>query len=260
MFQVGVSSIQGGRDYQEDSYAVTDPMGSDREVDQLHNVLLLVADGVGGSTDGAAASQLACLGTAVFFQAHYLPELRSGDISDLFLQSIPSLNSQFNQTLQKNPEYSGMATTLVAALVSGRELHWLSIGDSHLYLLRDGRLNKLNQDHSLGAYLDKQAAYGEISAEAAAGDPRRHHLLSYIDGGDIDEADVPDQAFPLLADDFLLLATDGVNTLSAEEMIEIATAQQDAQAIAEAITHAIEAKHNEGQDNATVVVLRLYEQ
>lgn len=259
MFQVGVSSIQGKRDYQEDSYAVTDPTGSNREIDQLHNILLTVADGVGGSMNGAAASQLACLGTSEFFQKHYHAELHTGDISDLFIRSILELNSRFKQTLHDNPEYSGMATTLVAALLKGQELHWLSIGDSYLYLLRSGQLTKLNQDHSLGAYLDRQVADGLISAETAASDPRRHHLLNYIDGGEIDEADIPDQAFPLLLDDILMLATDGINTLSAQEIIDIAAARPNAQTLAESITHAIESKSQDGQDNATVVTLRIFE-
>jgi len=260
MFDVGISSIKGDREYQEDSFAVTDPYGSNADFSKLEDLLMIVADGVGGAISGEAASQLVCLVGAKSIQTSIEIFPDKDSVKYLLNDVLAKINTQFAQVLEENPEFEGMATTIVLSLILNKHLYWISVGDSHLYLVRNKQISKLNADHSMCAILDKQVANGDLSLQEAVDHPERFSLYSFIDGHEIRQIDLSDNPLALEENDIILLASDGLNSLSDLDILEILNLvgkNQSAQALADELTNEVIARKVPEQDNTTVSVLHI---
>ena len=212
--------------------------------------LMVVADGIGGGVGGEVASArvVEAFQDAVVATPHLAPRER-------LLKALQEANYALFDRTQASPELLGMGTTLVAALVDGRSLHWVSVGDSPLWLVRDRKIHRLNENHSFGAILGKQVETGELSVEEAARDPRRSSLLEAVRGEDIRMIDAPQLPLKLQSGDVVILASDGVETCSGEELREIVESARDSSArCVDAILEAVEKRAKPTQDNATLVV------
>ena len=114
----------------------------------------------------------------------------------------------------------------------------------------------MNENHSIGGVLDRRAAAGEITVQEAAEDAERSRLLEAVLGEDIKRVDAPPDPLPLQPGDLVILASDGVETCSLEELREIAAGPSSSAGLVGAILQAVEAHALPSQDNATVIVLR----
>ena len=240
--------IPGKREYQEDDYGLLD--GRDLGIDGSEHTMLLVADGMGGHVGGATASGLL---SKTFVEAY--PQA-SGPIVDRLRDCLEAANKAIADSIAENPELDSMGSTLVAAVVSSEGLNWISVGDSPLWLFRDGQLERLNADHSMAPVLADLVAAGRMTEEEAARDSRRHSLRSAVMGDDIHLIDVSSQPVAVKKGDRLLLASDGLMTLSDQEIAEILKKTQGAplEDSAEALIQAVEAAESPHQDNTTVLV------
>ena len=239
--------IQGRRHEQQDSYGwVVDP-GFRNVVGQA---VLLVADGMGGHAGGATASRMA---VEAFGSAFC--ETR-GAVSERLEDSLRRANWSIGDNARGNPVLGGMGTTLVAAHLTGdRSLRWLSVGDSPMWLFSNGKLTRLNRDHSMTPLLRQLVQLGQLTAEQAATDARHHRLRSVVMGQDIPLIDLQDDAIELEAGDVLILASDGLETLSEDEIGTIAAANAtSSRAMVEALLAAVVSRAMPYQDNATVIV------
>ena len=239
--------IQGRRHEQQDSYGwVVDP-GFRSVVEQ---VVLLVADGMGGHAGGATASRTAveAFGTA-------FGETR-GAISERLEDSLRRANWSIADKARGNLALGGMGTTLAAAHLAGdRFLRWLSVGDSPMWLFSNGKLTRLNRDHSMTPLLRQLVQLGYLTAGQAATDARHHRLRSVVMGQDIPLIDLQDDAIELDVGDVLILASDGLETLSEDEISTIAaTNVTSSTTMVETLLAAVRSKSRPNQDNATVVV------
>jgi protein phosphatase len=146
-----------------------------------------------------------------------------------------------------------MGTTLIAVAIRDDKLHWVSTGDSGLYRVHAGHIERLNQAHVFGAFLDEQAKQGEISEELARGNPHREALTSYVGMSREPEIDTPAEPVALSDGDLVLLATDGLfKTLSVAEMTMALTEPGDP---AEALVRRALGAGLKQQDNVTVVAV-----
>ena len=240
--------IPGKREYQEDDYGLLD--GRDLGLDGSEHTMLLVSDGMGGHVGGATASGLL---SKTFVEAY--PQA-SGPIVDRLRDCLEAANKALADAIAENPELDSMGSTLVAAVVSSEGLNWISVGDSPLWLFRDGQLERLNADHSMAPVLADLVATGRMTAEEADRDPRRHSLRSAVMGDDIHLVDVSSQPVAVKKGDRLLLASDGLMTLSDQEIAEILKKTQGAplEDSAEALIQAVEAAESPHQDNTTVLL------
>jgi serine/threonine protein phosphatase PrpC len=132
-------------------------------------------------------------------------------------------------------------------------MRWLSVGDSHLYLLRNNVLQKKNANHSYGAYLDQMAAQG-TPIEPKPGCVR-NMLLSSITGGAINLVDCPQARLQLEEGDRIIIATDGLDTLNSDKIIDICTGATAAKACVDKLLEAVIEAKKRRQDNTTVVVV-----
>lgn len=216
--------------------------------------LMLLADGIGGHAAGGTASALAVEG----FRAAFL-DSRDAAARRRLIHALHAANAALAARIRAEPALQGMGTTLLAAAVEDAALHWVSVGDSPLWLLRAGALRRLNENHSMAAVLDRRAAAGEIAAEEAARSPERSRLLAALLGEALEMVDAPVEALPLQPADVVILASDGVETCSPEELLAVAAdkAAEPAEAVVNALLRAVASHDRPAQDNATAIVLKM---
>ena len=246
-FDLAWAQITGTRQSQQDTASIL------RWENGFH--LLLLADGMGGHSGGAEASQLV---TTAVKQAFTVSQQEA--IPERLLESLQAANDELDQHLARHPDMEGMGTTLIAACVDQDNLFWLSIGDSPLWLMRHGQLRRLNANHSMAAVLDEQLAAGSISAEQAADPHKRSQLLEAVMGDAIELVDLPRSPFLLEPGDRLLLASDGIESLSVTELERLLAQQtgQSAAAQVDQILKAVESLNKTHQDNASLILLRFH--
>lgn len=242
---------QGAREVQEDTYGVIPRVEFDGGVGDL---FLVVADGMGGHAAGEVASGLAVNSFAETF-------LESGTACDAgrLWDCLEEANRRIGRELQiRGDAVHGMGTTLLAVLLRGSSVRWMSVGDSPLYLVRSNELQRLNRIHSKATELAEKVQAGEITEEEARKDPTRHTLLSALIGDSIYDVDDPPPV-ELMAGDVLIAATDGIETLTGDEITAVVSSlyDKDATALAEGVLEAVHSKGVPKQDNTTVVVVRM---
>lgn len=240
------SQINGARDYQEDAFLVTNIGGHE---DKENAALVIIADGMGGHAAGNVASNMAVQTFNKHVSAHY----PTSNIPAMLQAAVKAANSSITETVRETPALRGMGCTLVAALVVGQKLYWVSVGDSHLYILRDKELGKKNVCHSYGGFLDRMAAAGRpVEPEAGFS---RNMLMSALSGDEIAEIDCPEEPYPLQAGDRIVLSTDGLDTLNAAKIQSFSESSKSARDFVGAMLKAVEEAAIPRQDNTTVVVI-----
>lgn len=242
--------ICGGRDRQEDAYAFSNILGTDGHTAGL---LVVVADGMGGHKSGERASKVAMEAFVNRFQHE------SGAFRTRLQNSMTASNAGLASEFKQEPELEGMGTTLVAAAVTQAGIHWISVGDSLLYLLRKGKLKRLNADHSFRPFLDAMTESGEITPQMAARHPYRNLLRSALSGDVIELTDAPERPVALQKGDLILAATDGLLTLTDADIANTLAAippHKSAAVFADALLRAVEDCNKLRQDNTTVAVIK----
>ena len=240
--------ITGKRDYQEDSFGFFD--GRDLGIDDDEHSVLLVADGMGGHVGGAIASDLLC---KAFVEAY---PRSSGPIVDRLRTCLDEANGAIAAAVAEKPALDSMGSTLVAAVVASEGLHWISVGDSPLWLFRAGQLERLNADHSMAPLLADLVAAGRMTAEEAARHPSQHSLRSVVMGDEMPLIDVSSQPVALEQGDRVVLASDGLLTLDEQEIADILKKTRDAP-LEDSVATLIQAVEGAGhpyQDNVTVLL------
>ncbi len=206
--------------------------------------LFVVADGMGGAQAGEVASQIA---VEVFEQG--LPD--SGSPEERLASRVQEANRRIYERSVTKHEQAGMGTTLTAALLDEDQLAIAHVGDSRAYLFRDGALQRLTSDHSLVGELVRQ---GKLTEEQAEEHPQRSIITRAL--GPEPTVDVDTWTYPVRAGDVLLLCSDGLTSMIAEEHIgEVLSTAPDLRTAADRLID--DANAAGGRDNITVVLFRL---
>ncbi len=212
-------------------------------------LVALVADGMGGAPAGDLASTTVADCARAVFAEDSCPESAFGKILDCARDRLADLE-------QGDPSLRGLGSTLICThLAPSRELRWLNVGDSHLYLLRGRMLRHLSRSHNLGAVLAAQGGEtqpGEYALEPAL---YSHILMSVVSAKTPDLVDLHSEPYPLRPGDRLLLASDGVDLLTLDELRDLLAGPGSAQEIAGALIAEIASREAVHQDNATAVVI-----
>jgi protein phosphatase len=199
--------------------------------------LYAVADGMGGHRGGEVASQLA------------LETLEGAPGSAPLGDRVRDANRAVFERSGADRSVSGMGTTLTAALFTPDGLDLAHVGDSRAYLLRAGDLRRLTEDHTL---VNRMVRAGEITPDEAEVHPHRNVLLRSL--GTEPDVDVDEQHVALLDGDRVLVCSDGLTGMIAEDQLRaIAEATPDPQEAADRLVTA--ANRAGGVDNITVLVI-----
>ena len=248
-FELAGAQIDGARDYQEDAFLITHLTDAEGNP----SALIIVADGMGGHAAGNVASNMAVQA----FNKHVSANYPSDNPADILYECVIMANNSIKETVNETPALAGMGCTMVAAILEAGKLWWVSVGDSHLYLLRDKELSKKNADHSYGGFLDRMEASGTpIEPEPGLA---RNMLMSAVTGDEINEIDVSAEPFELQPGDRVILCSDGMDTLSTGKIIQFADWSSTPKECAEALLNAVEDAGMPKQDNTTVVVVQVKE-
>ena len=240
---------QGARDYQEDDAGFC-PIGEGG----ADGLLMVLADGMGGHRGGAHASTVA-VETFIDTFNH-----ESGSIAERLGRALEDANDRIGKDSQENPELEGMGCTLVGVSLTEVGVEWISVGDSPMWLARNGKLQRLNADHSMAPILAKQVELGELTEEEAKRHPQRNALRSAVIGDTLQQVDTSKRPMKFRKGDRLLLASDGLETLSVDEIAALIeeAGEVEAEALAKSLVAAVDARQRKGQDNTTVMVIDPY--
>ena len=233
----------GCREEQQDYFAYNDIF--DMDVVKKFGCAAVLSDGMGGLKNGRDA---AVAGVEAFLQSYRDYADESDDIDSAMREALLDANEAVKRC-------TGAGATMVAVIVKGSCLNWISVGDSRIYLFRNNCLRQLNREHTYAEELDSMYRRGEISREEALNNPERRALTSYLGLPEIVNIDHKSD-FHLLPHDIIMLCSDGLyNTLSDDEISNILSSESET--IAEDLTRASLIKNNIQQDNITVVLLKI---
>jgi PPM family protein phosphatase len=222
--------------------------------------LYLVADGLGGHNAGEIASRLALESILGFVQRTREDEeftwpfgVETGLSYDAnrIRTAIRLANRRVFQMSESGPQYGGMGTTVVAALVSGSTLTYASVGDSRMYLVNDHAISQVTEDDSWLSALRAQDP--TIDAAQLEKHPLRHVITKAI--GTLADTETSIHDRPLRHGDTLLMCTDGLHDLVTEEqMLQVVDSGESLEARAQKLVDlALEAG---GRDNVTALLVR----
>jgi protein phosphatase len=230
----GVTRTGNVRRSNEDSYLMRSP-------------LFMVADGMGGAQAGEIASRMCA-------EAFAAADLLHGAPADMLRETIRTANRRILERSRSDPDAAGMGTTVTAAFMDDSgTIAFAHVGDSRAYMLRDGSLQRLSDDHSLVGELVRK---GELSETDAEHHPQRSVITRALGTDESVEAD----SFPVRAQDgdLFLLCSDGLNTMVPEATIaDILAGGGTAAKIARDLVRA--ALAGGGEDNVTAIVFRVGE-
>ena len=217
-------------------YASVEPFGS------LPN-LFVVADGMGGHQAGDYASRY-----IVENLVSYLQYTENSQIVPLLREAILKVNTMLYHEAKEKPEFSGMGTTLVAAVADENTLYVANVGDSRLYLVRD-RIRQVTRDHS---YVEELVSLGRLERGSKDYKDKKNIITRAV--GTEDKLLVDFFEVGLEPGDYILMCSDGLsNMLEDAEMEEIIGSDLELQEKAEKLITV--ANDNGGKDNIAVVLV-----
>jgi PPM family protein phosphatase len=243
----GLTDVGQRRDHNEDAFIVDPDLK-----------LFVVADGMGGHAGGGTASRLAVetIRDAVKRARDRDPTLfgsgtgvEDSALPDVLREAVEAAGARIFQTAQAEPDLQGMGTTVTAALVEGAAAFVAHVGDSRCYLVRDGRIYQVSEDHSL---VNEQLKAGAISAEEAKHSRFKNIITRSV--GFEQQVQVDLMGVELQENDALVICCDGLSNLVDDpEILQVVdeTPVDDAPARLIALANA-----RGGDDNITVIVIR----
>ncbi len=221
----------------------------------LADKVYLVADGVGGGNAGEIASRTAVKEIANYIEGHPLAEATNKYAVVNYLQAcLDKTNEEIFEKARRYEENKGMATTAAIVYAKGGKAYIANVGDSRVYLYRNGELVQLTEDHT---YVNTLLNAGIISEEQAAVDDRKNVITKALGAEDTVEPDF--FQLEIVKDDILILCTDGlydeVDEGSMKKILEKDISMSDV--CAEMVDAA---NKNGGHDNITIISIKVTEE
>jgi PPM family protein phosphatase len=251
------SDIGCVRNNNEDSFGYWEP--EDDQQFLRKGRLAVVADGMGGYEGGQEASRLAVETLMAVYR-----DFGGDDPRTALVEALQAAHDQIREYSFSHPELRGMGTTCTAAAIVRRTqgsahgapnydaLYYVHVGDTRLYLIRDGRITRVTRDHS---YVGRLVEAGMISPEEAEHHPQRNILTAALGTNPDLIMDSPEQPEPLRLEDVLLICSDGLWGQVRDSEILAAVNNGSAEQAGRQLIQL--ARERGGPDNITVEILRL---
>lgn len=244
-YELAWRSNIGKREYQQDSaYLIVDD----------NNVLAIICDGMGGLEGGANASK-----TAVnTFAQRYFDHGAFFDNSWM-KKAIEEADEAVSKLTDSNGERLNAGTTLAAVCIQGEKAHWVSAGDSRIYIIRNEEMVQVTSDHNYFWELNQKLEEGIISQseyceEAFSGEA----LISFVGMGGLNLIDMNEEFFEMQKGDVILICSDGLyKTVPDEVLHEIVTKARGLDEAAQWINQYIREADYSWQDNYTFILIRM---
>lgn len=207
------------------------------------SLLVAVADGLGGEVSGDYAAEITRGKLAGIL---HIPK---GNEKQELSRFVKDIDTAITQHAEADPDLEGMGTTLISVLVRNGTAYWVHVGDSRLYLLREGALTQITEDQTLARFLLEE---GEITAEQVPTHYSRH-VMDQCVGCGICEPE--NGRLEIMPGDLLILSSDGLHReITAETMISLLNGPTSLEIKAESMVRA--ALDMGGKDNITVLIVK----
>ena len=240
---VGKLHEQGARDYQQDCFAVSDTaMMHDR------GILGVVADGMGGLSDGDKVSQAIVEAVLDGFMELQNPKTHEQALLALTIRAMTAVDR-----LLGPGGYRRCGSTLIMGYLRGNGFSFVSVGDSRICLYRDGELLQLNREHIYKNELALNAVNGEQTLQSVYTDKKGSGLTSFVGMGKLKHIDMPASPINVRPGDKLMLMSDGIYNAVTTAELKGALSHHAAEA-AEILRGIISGKKYPDQDNYTGVI------
>ena len=241
----------------EDRFAVSSYQVS--ETDSTQSIFAIVSDGIGGHLAGEVAAEM-----AVETISHMVAQSDARQPLETLDHSIQVTSDAIASKAKDNTQSLGMGTTCACAWIIGNRLFTASVGDSRIYLLRNGGLMQLTIDHT---WVQEAVEKGILEPEDARRHPNVHVIRRYLGSPKTPQADIrlrlaadesdtqsrSNQGLRLLPGDLILLCTDGLTDVVEDDEIELALRGLDLQSAAQALVDL--ACSRGGKDNITAALM-----
>jgi PPM family protein phosphatase len=235
------------RDENEDSFLKEDALG-----------LYVVADGMGGHLAGEVASQVAVEMITKSIKKWLQEEAREDELygppdstltleGNYILSSIRMANRVVYEMALENEEYHGMGTTIVILYIMPDLIIAANVGDSRIYMVRDGHMEMLSKDHTI---VSEQVEMGTMTEEEAANSPLRHILTKNLGSTETLDPDIF-EIEPSNKDRFLLCSDGVTDLLSDEEILEMTQKNKDPDNLCRKLVETV--LERGAPDNATAI-------
>ncbi len=219
----------------------------DPQVMTRKGALFIVADGMGGHAAGEVASEIA-VDTVSY--AYYQED--NDDAAVSLMRAIKRANTLIHQRAAENMLRSGMGTTCVAGVLRGSTAYIANVGDSRTYIVRNGQVRQVSQDHS---WVAEQVRAGLLTEDQARSHAQRNVITRCL--GTQSDVEVDIFAEPLQEGDSFILCSDGLSGFVSDDDLLAIVNQYVPQ---ESVYHLVErANENGGPDNITAIVVRVQE-
>jgi len=230
----------GSRTHNEDGFL---------SIQGTYQHIFAVCDGMGGHAAGEVASQMAVEALKKAFVSDRDMHRSSGEFLG---DAISSANYSIYEDGQAHPERAGMGSTCVVGLIRGTRLSVGHVGDSRAYLIRGGGIRQLTRDHS---FVEEMVKAGMITPHETHSNPQRNVILQSLGRGDGVNVDVAEDAVALRTGDYVLLCSDGLTAVVADqEIAETIERLGEPRLVAEELIELTNRRG--GPDNVTVVCVR----
>lgn len=247
---LGMYSVIGRRKSQQDALAVSDTNPGT----SFNNTkfLAVLCDGMGGMNGGEKASALCIEQLLSMFNSNTLP------YPEFYRNAIINIDGQVASLKDDFGNFLGGGSTLISVVIDSDKLYWGSVGDSHIYIIRNNDIALVNTEHNYMLELLEMVKSGKITMEEANADKDREALISYMGMGCVSLMDIIEKPFELQKGDYIVLCSDGLyRSASDSEILSIVTSgEQDMQRVAETLIDCAMAKNNPYQDNTSVIVIK----
>jgi serine/threonine protein phosphatase PrpC len=209
-------------------------------------VLAILADGMGGHAAGETASKMA---VSIISRVYYA---EVADPNDSLARAFEEANRSIHELGLSDPAYANMGTTCTALSLTEGKAYCAHVGDTRLYLIRNGTPYLLSEDHS---YVMEMVRRGVLKADQAANHPSRNVLLNSMGIKPEMKTSLWERPMPIRCGDRFLLCSDGLYELvSDSEIVEISTGADLSMACLALVALA---KDRGGHDNITVGLLEI---
>lgn len=243
----GITDVGLKRGENEDSFSKEDSLG-----------LYVVADGMGGHLAGEVASRVAVEMINKSVRKWLEEEAREDElfgppdnsltlIGNYILSSIRMANRVVYEMALENEEYHGMGTTVVILYVTPSLIIAANVGDSRIYMVRDGHMERLSKDHTI---VSEQVEMGTMTEEEAATSPLRHILTKNLGSSERLDPDVF-EIEPSDKDRFVLCSDGLTDLVSDDEIFELTQKNKDPSNLCRKLVDMVLKRG--AHDNATII-------
>lgn len=256
LVQIGASTVIGKRASQQDSIIFPDQ--NSMYVEDSPQFICALSDGMGGLAAGEVASKLA---TEMIFKDYYAQcwKKTTKSYSAFFRAEAEQINEKILDITNENGEPLRAGATLIATVLDGKNLYYLNIGDSRIYLFRNGEALQITKDQNYLSLLMQEVARGEMALNEANAHPKKDALISYCGIRELKLQETNEEPIVLQKQDVLMLCSDGLyRVLSQNEMLNIINDNLvDMNLAAYRLTNAALQKNYRGQDNTSVILIKI---